>query len=385
MLTVVIVHIMVLAAAAAAALIESANAFLVVVHHGHHRPTTTKTKTKMTTARTNNDGRLRSFVHDSSFRKIIRTALDGSLDNFDGENEQNNNKEIRLVPSSTAVSAAAGSGGAVSIAVCEHDSTLFQQQQQQQEAAATEEMNLLKVYSTPPPPSPPSPPAESVTADLRQRTSWDTGTMGAFLLLAAAATAAAAAAVLTFYLDDVVWLAGHSPPQQQFLLDNVAISLKTLPETTWNAYRYHLTQNPIVTKALTSATVYAVGDVISQQTTMTTAITTSSDDENSNQQEEQQRPIVEPSFWNRSWDRQRTVRSMVAGGIGHGPLSHVWYISLDGFFDHVLHWTAWWAFLPKIVLDQTTVRRSATGSGACKLFLLLWSQTDKGFGCMHVW
>lgn len=375
MLTVVIIHIMLLAAAAAA-LIESANAFLVVVHHGHHRPT----KTKMTTARTNNDGRLRSFVHDSSFRKIIRTALDGSLDNCDGENEQNN-KEIRLVPSSAAVSAAAGSGGAVSIAVCEHDSTLFQQQQQQQEAAATEEMNLLKDYSTPPPPSPP---AESVTADLRQRTSWEKGTMGVFLLLAAAA-AAAAAAVVTFHLDDVVWLVGHSPPQQQFLLDNVAITLKTLPETTWNAYRYHLTQNPIVTKALTSATVYAVGDVISQQTTMTTAVTTSSDDKNSNQQEEQQRPIVEPSFWNRSWDRQRTVRSMVAGGIGHGPLSHVWYISLDGFFDHVLHWTAWWAFLPKIVLDQTTVRRSATGSGACKLFLLLWSRTDKGFGCMHVW
>ena len=44
---------------------------------------------------------------------------------------------------------------------------------------------------------------------------------------------------------------------------------------------------------------------------------------------------------------------MLAGAIGHGPLSHFWYNLSEDFFNNVAHLTAWWSFLPKIVLDQT--------------------------------
>ena len=53
-------------------------------------------------------------------------------------------------------------------------------------------------------------------------------------------------------------------------------------------------------------------------------------------------------------DRPRILRSLLAGLIGHGPLSHFWYNWCDDFFDHVLHWVQWWSFFPKVVLDQTT-------------------------------
>jgi protein Mpv17 len=34
-------------------------------------------------------------------------------------------------------------------------------------------------------------------------------------------------------------------------------------------------------------------------------------------------------------------------------MSHYWYNACDGFFVNVLHLTAWWSFIPKIVVDQT--------------------------------
>jgi protein Mpv17 len=48
----------------------------------------------------------------------------------------------------------------------------------------------------------------------------------------------------------------------------------------------------------------------------------------------------------------RIVRSALAGFIGHGPMSHVWYNVCDHLFMNVFHCTAWWNFIPKIGLDQ---------------------------------
>jgi protein Mpv17 len=96
-----------------------------------------------------------------------------------------------------------------------------------------------------------------------------------------------------------------------------------LPLTAWHEYEHVLSTNPIATKAATSATVYTIGDVIAQRT----------------EGEE-------------DLDYKRVFRSMMAGMIGHGPLSHFWYNLSEGVFTDVLHFTSWWAFLPKIVADQ---------------------------------
>ena len=94
----------------------------------------------------------------------------------------------------------------------------------------------------------------------------------------------------------------------------------------WNRYMSVLTEHPIATKAMTSASVYAIGDVVAQSTEGRTM---------------------------KDLDRMRTLRSLTAGLIGHGPLSHVWYNFSEGLFTSTLHWTAWWSFIPKVVLDQS--------------------------------
>lgn len=98
-----------------------------------------------------------------------------------------------------------------------------------------------------------------------------------------------------------------------------------MPLSVWQSYMGVLTDSPIATKAVTSATVYTVGDVIAQQTEGTS--------------------IGE-------LDRMRTLRSLLAGLIGHGPLSHVWYNISENLFDNILHLTAWWSFIPKVAVDQ---------------------------------
>jgi protein Mpv17 len=99
-----------------------------------------------------------------------------------------------------------------------------------------------------------------------------------------------------------------------------------VPTFLWEHYSAVLAEYPIATKAATSATVYTIGDVIAQKNT----------------------PDLE------DLDYGRITRSMLAGLIGHGPMSHVWYNVCDGFFADTLHLsTAWWAFLPKVVVDQT--------------------------------
>mmetsp|Transcript_7546 Transcript_7546/g.11416 ORF Transcript_7546/g.11416 Transcript_7546/m.11416 type:complete len:347 (-) Transcript_7546:354-1394(-) len=100
-----------------------------------------------------------------------------------------------------------------------------------------------------------------------------------------------------------------------------------IPFDNWEAYSAVLARSPVETKAVTSATVYTIGDIISQFTEGATIGTL---------------------------DRMRILRSLLAGLIGHGPLSHVWYNWSDDIFENVFHWTEWWSFFPKVLVDQST-------------------------------
>jgi len=108
----------------------------------------------------------------------------------------------------------------------------------------------------------------------------------------------------------------------------LAHQIAHLPDTIWEQYSATLAAHPVLTKASTSGFVYTIGDVIAQRT------------------EQKDAPEMQ-------WDMARTARSTTAGFIGHGPLSHCWYNVCDGFFNDVLHWTAWWSTIPKIAVDQT--------------------------------
>lgn len=104
---------------------------------------------------------------------------------------------------------------------------------------------------------------------------------------------------------------------------HLAASAKSMASDVWSSYEHVLAESPIRTKAVTSATVYTIGDVIAQRT----------------------EGAEELDSW-------RVGRSLVAGLIGHGPMSHFYYNLSESFFNDVLHLTAWWSFVPKIVVDQ---------------------------------
>lgn len=70
-----------------------------------------------------------------------------------------------------------------------------------------------------------------------------------------------------------------------------------VPIDNWNSYISVLGDAPISTKAVTSATVYTIGDLIAQRT------------EGNSMGE---------------IDRMRVLRSLLAGLLAHGPLSHFW-------------------------------------------------------------
>eukprot|EP00521_Asterionellopsis_glacialis_P008829 CAMPEP_0195285926 /NCGR_PEP_ID=MMETSP0707-20130614/3581_1 /TAXON_ID=33640 /ORGANISM="Asterionellopsis glacialis, Strain CCMP134" /LENGTH=309 /DNA_ID=CAMNT_0040345499 /DNA_START=662 /DNA_END=1591 /DNA_ORIENTATION=+ len=95
----------------------------------------------------------------------------------------------------------------------------------------------------------------------------------------------------------------------------------------WDSYSAILDRAPIQTKAVTSATVYAIGDILSQVTTT---------------QEGEDNEL----------DIPRVVRSLMAGLIAHGPLSHLYYNLSEEVFTNTLHMTQWWSFVPKIAVDQ---------------------------------
>lgn len=100
-----------------------------------------------------------------------------------------------------------------------------------------------------------------------------------------------------------------------------------IPIDNWNSYSSVLQSSPIITKAVTSATVYTIGDFIAQRT--------------------EGKTIGE-------LDRPRITRSMLAGLIGHGPLSHVWYSVSENVFTNVMHLHGWWGTIVKVAIDQTT-------------------------------
>jgi protein Mpv17 len=103
-----------------------------------------------------------------------------------------------------------------------------------------------------------------------------------------------------------------------------AETIQHMPFGVWQSYMSVLTDSPVATKAVTSATVYTIGDVIAQS--------------------------AEGSAIGEI-DRMRTLRSMLAGLIGHGPLSHVWYNVSENLFEH-LQWISFWSFIPKVAVDQ---------------------------------
>ena len=98
-----------------------------------------------------------------------------------------------------------------------------------------------------------------------------------------------------------------------------------IPVDNWLGYTNVLENSPVSTKAVTSATVYTIGDLISQRTQGTSM---------------------------EELDRPRILRSLLAGLIGHGPMSHVWYDVSEYWFNDVFGWTAWWGFIPKVIVDQ---------------------------------
>ena len=89
----------------------------------------------------------------------------------------------------------------------------------------------------------------------------------------------------------------------------------------WDRYENALEESPILMKALTSGSIFAIGDILSQ---------------------------VLNSKKIGSLDKMRTLRSSLAGFLIHGPLSHYWYI----FEDQVFTSTEWWNIFPKVVADQ---------------------------------
>ena len=99
-----------------------------------------------------------------------------------------------------------------------------------------------------------------------------------------------------------------------------------VPLDNWYAYTHVLHSAPVATKAITSGAVYAIGDVLSQRSTGADM---------------------------GDLDRARVLRSLVAGFVGHGPMSHVWYHVSEDFFDNVLRMQhVWYDFVPKVILDQ---------------------------------
>ncbi len=112
-----------------------------------------------------------------------------------------------------------------------------------------------------------------------------------------------------------------------------------MPLDNWGEYMDTLTAHPIFVKAVTSGSVYALGDGVAQ--------------------------LYEGKTLG-ELDRGRVARSAAAGFIGHGPLSHFWYGVSEGFFDW-LGWEGWWTTFPKITVDQLVWGPIWNG---CYIFLL---------------
>jgi protein Mpv17 len=105
-----------------------------------------------------------------------------------------------------------------------------------------------------------------------------------------------------------------------------------IPIGVWDSYTSILHNHPISTKVITCASIYTIGDLIAQ---IGDSIA-------------QQTEVKAMGELDCMWG----LRSLVAGLIGHGPLSHLLYNFSESLLNHILHWTAWWSIVPKIALDQ---------------------------------
>ncbi|CAG9460815.1 unnamed protein product [Pedinophyceae sp. YPF-701] len=108
--------------------------------------------------------------------------------------------------------------------------------------------------------------------------------------------------------------------------------LTRVPKDNWLWYESCLENNPILAKATISGIVYTIGDLTAQ-----TYEGRGLDD----------------------LDRGRVLRSGLAGFIGHGPLSHCWYLFCDSAFANLYIPPSNWlsseanVTLAKVLVDQT--------------------------------
>ena len=100
--------------------------------------------------------------------------------------------------------------------------------------------------------------------------------------------------------------------------------LSAAPRDNWSFYESSLAANPILSKACISGMVYGLGDLTAQT---------------------YEGKSVE------GLDRGRIVRSALTGFIGHGPMSHYWYVFADDLCAPL--GDGFVAFAIKLVLDQT--------------------------------
>lgn len=99
--------------------------------------------------------------------------------------------------------------------------------------------------------------------------------------------------------------------------------LLRIPQDNFWLYESTVTAHPVITKACTSMTAYAIGDFLAQ--------------------------ILQGKDL-KTVDLVRTARSATAGFVVHGPLCHY---EME-FFARFLDFNgAWWNFLPKVFVDQT--------------------------------
>lgn len=125
-----------------------------------------------------------------------------------------------------------------------------------------------------------------------------------------------------------------------------------IPVDNWFSYSAVLEQSPLPTKAITSATVYTIGDMISQGT--------------------EGKSIGEI-------DRPRVIRSLLAGLLGHGPLSHLWYDFSENIFENVMHLQGWTGTIIKVLVDQSTWGPFWNNTYILMLGLMKFNKFDKIF------
>lgn len=112
-----------------------------------------------------------------------------------------------------------------------------------------------------------------------------------------------------------------------------------VPLAIWDSYSSVLSSAPIQTKAVTSATVYAIGDFIAQRT-------------EAQKGDDPEELGADDNLF--ELDAPRLMRSLLAGLIGHGPMSHFWYGFSENLFTNVLHLpNSVWGTAAKITIDQT--------------------------------